>query len=374
MNFSKTIFFAAVIVLTVLLNSIDYSFYIPEFSAGILSELNLNIDLSALNNDENNPLALLDSFKTDTLIFVGDVMLARNVEYLMDKNGSNYPFSGVNLNTLAVNPIVVGNFEASIPETHIPTPAYKMRFSVNHNFLPVLKESGFDYLSLANNHSFDYGSDGYEQSKQMIKQSEMIPFGHPSDHSTTSVVYTEVSNSQVALIGLHTLTNPITHDELEQIFTEANKKSDFQIIYIHWGEEYKNKNNLAQKKLATELIELGADLIVGHHPHVVQNIDLINDVPVFYSLGNYVFDQYFSTETQIGLLLKTDFSSNLVEMLPISSLGKLSQPHLMSEKDSQDFLEDLAKISHPDLKGQILDGYITLNSRVASSSKIAMMD
>ncbi len=374
MNSSKILFGIAVIVLTVLLNSINLNFYIPEFSRGVLAELSFITDLPILFNDSNNELAFLDSTKSDTIIFTGDVMLARNVEYLMDKNGSNYPFSGIDFNTLATNPIVVGNFEASVPEAHIPTPAYKMKFSVNHNFLPVLKESGFDYLSLANNHSFDYGLDGYEKSKQMIKQSEMIPFGHPSIHSTTSVVYAEVSNSRVALIGLHTLTNPITHDELEQIFAEANKKSDFQIIYIHWGEEYKTKNNTAQKKLATELVRLGADLIVGHHPHVVQNIDLVNGVPVFYSLGNYIFDQYFSSETQIGLLLKTDFSSNSVEILPISSLGTLSQPHLVSEKDSQDFLRNLAKISHPDLKGQILDGYITLNSRVASSSKIAMMD
>ena len=94
----------------------------------------------------------------DSLIFVGDIMMARNVEQLMKREDSSYPFDGLVLKKLTPNPAIIGNFEASMAEQHVQTEINQLKFSVDKRHLPALKQAGFTHLSLANNHSFDYFS------------------------------------------------------------------------------------------------------------------------------------------------------------------------------------------------------------------------
>ena len=104
----------------------------------------------------------------------------------------------------------------------------------------------------------------------------------------------------------------------------------------------------------------GADAIIGHHPHVVQDIQVYQGVPVFYSLGNFVFDQYFSSAVQEGLLLKltlTEAGANY-ELIPTTSIGSRSRPQLMSPYEREHFLTGLATRSAPKLRTQIHSGYL----------------
>jgi poly-gamma-glutamate synthesis protein (capsule biosynthesis protein) len=109
------------------------------------------------------------------------------------------------------------------------------------------------------------------------------------------------------------------------------------------------------------MVESGADLIVGHHPHVTQDIQFINDVLVFYSLGNFIFDQYFSTDVKEGYILDVTLtnSTSTIKILPHTQIGK-SQTEPMQGIQKSDYLESLADRSDPRLSDQIKAGNIAI--------------
>jgi poly-gamma-glutamate synthesis protein (capsule biosynthesis protein) len=311
----------------------------------------------------------------DSLILVGDVLLARNIEFLMDQKGPDYPYRGLTFATISRRPAVVGNFESSIPQEHIPTPVKHTRFSVSASYIPQLALSGFTHLSLANNHTFDFIQVGFENTKHVLEQNQLTSFGHPNQLDINAVEFIEIQDKIVAVIAAHTLYQLPTYSELKVVFDYASARSDFQLVYVHWGTEYVSVHDTRQREAAERFVDAGADVVVGHHPHVVQDIELIAGVPVFYSLGNYIFDQYDSQNTQEGLLLQLELVGvqPQISLLPVTSEGTLSQPRFMKMDSHALFLENLAERSDPELRESIRSGQILLSTQVASSSKIAMI-
>jgi hypothetical protein len=114
------------------------------------------------------------------------------------------------------------------------------------------------------------------------------------------------------------------------------KKSDMQIAYVHWGTEYELAHNAAQETLAHVLIDAGADAVIGHHPHVVQDVAFYKDKPIFYSLGNFIFDQYWDTDVQTGLGVRMtiDDGSIAYEAIPFTTAGSRVQPTIMQDADA----------------------------------------
>jgi len=139
---------------------------------------------------------------------------------------------------------------------------------------------------------------------------------------------------------------------------KSSNPDNFLIVSMHWGEEYKLINSPAQQSLAHRIIEAGADLIIGHHPHVVQNIEKYQEKLIFYSLGNFIFDQYFSTETQEGLAVGLEIHPDklVCRLFPLQI--NLSQPVLMQQNKASKFLIQLAKRSDNRLEDEIKSGII----------------
>ena len=131
-------------------------------------------------------------------------------------------------------------------------------------------------------------------------------------------------------------------------------------MYIHWGNEYKESSNWQQKELAHLMIDSGVDLIIGSHSHVVQEIEQYNDKLIFYSLGNFVFDQYFSPETQEGLAVGLELSSEKGNVYLFPTGSHRSQPYLIDNTEKTKFLKDLSSKSSPELKEQITKGIIEI--------------
>lgn len=365
-------YIALTFILVFKLSTINVLLPYPEYAAGETAQIIKT--QTKLFKQKNIPAVLsVQSIKEyDSLTFVGDVLLARNVEYLMSKEGGDYPFKGLDVTQFSAQPAVVANFEATVPEIHQPTPTGQIDFSVSESALPYLKDVGYTHLSLGNNHSFDFGNDGYLHSIKMLENTFEV-FGQPVGLSSNSLSLLDVQDMRVALIGIHGLLK-FNIDELSQIFAYAESKSDIQIVYVHWGEEYALRQNNEQREMAKLFIKNGADLIVGHHPHVVQGIEVIDGVPVFYSLGNYIFDQYFSKDVQQGLLLSLYFDDGInIAILPVSSESSLSQPRLMSPEHHSAFLEKIALKSDSNVFESIKNGYIKVGGSVATSTKIAMI-
>lgn len=313
---------------------------------------------------EGEPLFIAsgESHALETITFVGDIMLSRDVENTMKKYGASYPYT--HIEEYLASRVVVGNFESAIPSVHIPTPSMTMRFSVDPVFIPALRDAGFTHLSLANNHAFDYGQEGYTNAQDILRQSGMVPFGHPYELATTSVSYVEGAGRTVALVGIYAVVANPSVTELSTLMEVVRAQSDLQIAYIHWGNEYELAHSDLQETLARNLIAEGVDLIVGHHPHVVQDIAVYEGVPVFYSLGNFVFDQYFNSDVQEGLMVTLSFDGTedaYVEVIPVSSINSRVSPRILTGYERTRFLEALAKRSDTSISDVIQEGIIPVS-------------
>lgn len=363
------------ITLLVQLSTIEISFTIPNHSYGSAAFVAVADELDTPTPSANSDVMLVARRdESNSLIFVGDVLLARNVEILSQRYGATYPFDGLKFSTIAPASYIIGNFESAVPILHQPTASGSLRFSVDATFLPYLRQAGFTHLSLANNHSFDYGKHNFLHTKEALLAHDLVPMGHPKQINKESISFLTVNHKVVALLTIHTLVQMPTISEIETIVSYASKRSDMQIAYVHWGTEYELMNDASQRDLAEVLVKAGVDLIVGHHPHVVQNVDVIDGVPVFYSLGNYIFDQYFSLETQEGLVLQLDVSDDPILYLhPVTSEASLSQPRAMTAAHHVRFLHSLASRSGSEIAPSIRRGFLPMDSLVASSSKIAMI-
>jgi len=155
--------------------------------------------------------------------------------------------------------------------------------------------------------------------------------------------------------------------EIKRIKTE--KLADLIIVYPHWGTEYLTSHpDKRQTDLAHQFIDSGADIIIGSHPHVIQPIEIYKEKPIFYSLGNFVFDQYFSKETMQGLMLKLDIvkKENKLEtdisFLPIN-ITIDNQAELMGEDSKKQVLDNFAKNSlvEDNIKNEIREGKINFS-------------
>jgi poly-gamma-glutamate synthesis protein (capsule biosynthesis protein) len=300
------------------------------------------------------------SEQTTQLLFVGDVMLGRNVERLSREFGAQYPYA--RMEKVSEDTFLVGNFESAIPKKHVPTPNGSFTFSVDPVFLPQLYAYGFDAVSLANNHSYDHGVEGFENAVEALSAEKFVVFGNQINQGSSTIAYHSVNGTVVALVGVYAVNVRPTDAELKQVLSRAETNSDLQIVYVHWGEEYALSHNSFQEELAQVCIDAGADVVVGHHPHVVQDIGLYKGVPIFYSLGNFIFDQYFSIDVQeglsLGLVPKKD--TLLFTLHPVSSVGYKSQPARMASAQSEQFLKNVAKRSDPALTEMITKGLLEL--------------
>jgi poly-gamma-glutamate synthesis protein (capsule biosynthesis protein) len=310
------------------------------------------------------------SLKSEVYFF-GDIMLARDVERTMRRIGADFPFSGF---TIPSTSYAVANFESAIPAVHVPTPNNTFRFSTPDSSLDAIKAAGFTHLGLANNHTFDFGLAGYNHTVSKIWDAGLTPFGHPSVVAEPSYTVIEVDDQSVGVLAIHTLYSEPTLESLAAVFEVMKSESDIQIAYVHWGEEYTHNPSRAQRKFAEQLAKLGVDIIIGHHPHVVQSVEMIDETLVFYSLGNFIFDQYFSLPVQQGLVLKMSFGEeNLLEIIPVSSVETRNQPKEMDAQNKVIFLEYLASISATELSPSILEGRISLASLLAFTPEVVIM-
>jgi gamma-polyglutamate biosynthesis protein CapA len=296
--------------------------------------------------------------KPTKLVFVGDILLARDIEKQIKLNGFEYPFSQVK--NFFKDAYVLGNFESSIPKIHVSTPDLNTRFSVDTNNLEALVKAKVTHLSLANNHSLDFGDEDYLHTLSQLELHGFEAFGHGEKVATSSIKYLQLNDQALALVAISTVAAYPDKNDWLPVIEKAKQGSDIVVVYIHWGDEYKNIHNQVQQKFAHELVDAGVDLIVGHHPHVVQDIEEYKNKLIFYSLGNFVFDQYFSNEVQIGLALEFSFQDEkaIINLVPVSSIENRGQPKIMTADEKNNFLSNLAKRSSSEISQAIMFGQL----------------
>jgi poly-gamma-glutamate capsule biosynthesis protein CapA/YwtB (metallophosphatase superfamily)/uncharacterized membrane protein (UPF0127 family) len=269
------------------------------------------------------------------VLFVGDIMLDRKVEVQMEKNGFNYPFEKIK-DFLNKNDYVFGNLEGPISENPTKFSLGAMTFAFSDKVIEPLVASNFKIFSLANNHTLNMYGEGLEETKTILRGAGIDWAGDPVACSND---YVEKGN--LIFMAFNTTFSECNGDGLVSIIEKTKKDNPdkFLVISMHWGVEYKIESSQTQKDLAHKIIDAGADLIIGHHPHVVQNVEKYKDKMIFYSLGNFIFDQYFSEDTQQGLAVRLEIYDNKIiyRIFPVESI--VSQPQLMEREKAESFLK-----------------------------------
>ncbi len=236
-----------------------------------------------------------------SIIATGDIMLSRSVmTKSLKKNNSIYPFEHV-AEELRKADIVFSNLEGPIVE-NCPYFDSGMKFCADPKMIEGLKYAGIDIVNLANNHIFNYGQEGFTQTKKHLELNEIKWVGDGN------LVVIEKNGIKFGFLGFNFLEYKLQEKDLELI-RNSKKEVNFLIVGVHWGEEYKPKANLNQKLIAEKLSQAGTDYIVGHHPHWIQEIETVGNSRVYYSLGNFIFDQMWSEETKKGMAINLIFKS-----------------------------------------------------------------
>jgi poly-gamma-glutamate synthesis protein (capsule biosynthesis protein) len=297
----------------------------------------------------------------NTILLVGDIMLDRGVEDLIKQNSIYYPFQKISHFLRGID-IVFGNLEGPIIKNPPELLDNSLKFAFNPEAIKGASWCNFNLFSLANNHILDMGKEGLEETKEWLKKYRINFVGDPLSGSSDNLD-SSFSKDNITFLAFNQIF-PFVVKEEEIIKTIKTVKSsnpdNFLIVSMHWGEEYKLINSPTQQKLAHKIIEAGAGLIIGHHPHVVQNIEKYQGKLIFYSLGNFIFDQYFSSDTQQGLTVGIEIYPDrlICRLFPLQI--NLSLPVLMEQNKASEFLIQLAKRSDDKLVDEIKDGIIKI--------------
>jgi len=284
--------------------------------------------------------------KPVTLLLVGDIMLDRGVEYMIEKNGDwRFPFLKIVENLKGVD-ILFGNLESQISNKGKKVGSI-YSFRADPEAIQGLSFAGFDILSVANNHAFDYGKEALEDTFFRLREAGINYVGGGfNSKEAYSPIIKEINGTKIAFLA-YTNLGPenwkavkensgiawISENDFEKIkndIKEAKGKADVLIVSLHGGEEYSSKPTQFQIKFSGAAIEAGADLVIGHHPHVVQGNEKYKDSWIFYSLGNFIFDQSFSEETMKGQAVKVLIENGKIRtVIPIEiKISNLFQPYL----------------------------------------------
>lgn len=240
------------------------------------------------------------------MLAFGDLMLDRDLKRLMNQHGNDYPFEkifsedGVNVSEYD---LVSANLEGPVVSAPRRSDLFP-QFAFDPEVAPgLLKKFGFNLFNLANNHTWDHNAKGWESTLKSLHEAGIATVGHPKNNFDTDIFETEYHGIKVGFIGITDVLKPFPVDwvEAKKKVKELKSRNNFVVLMVHWGKEFKTESSLRQQDKAHGMIDAGVDLIIGHHPHVVQESEIYKDKYIYYSLGNFVFDQYFSKEAQEGL-------------------------------------------------------------------------
>lgn len=261
------------------------------------------------------------------VIFVGDLLLDRGVRERIKYVGIEGLVDQSIVEEFRRVDHVVANLEC--PVTKLKSPINKRYiFRGEPEWLKYLQTSGITHLNLANNHSMDQGREGLVDTYENILEYGLQPigFGHTMQKSCEPVLLTEEPYPVYVFSSVLVISENWTYLPEQPSVCEASvgelceKIEDLKnneplakvVVQLHWGMEHTSIPLPQQKEQALELVEAGADVIVGHHSHTIQTVERIQGKPVFYGIGNFVFDQSAPMNSE-GLLVKLKFKTDAVE-------------------------------------------------------------
>lgn len=250
------------------------------------------------------------------VLFGGDMMFDRSVRAAMREHGDDFVLSCLK-DTLASADIVVANLEGpitehpSVSEGSTPGGEGNFTFTFPTSTATLLKRHNISLVNLGNNHIMNFGRDGLIETKQHLQSAAVAYFGDPDAPEAERVARMTIDGVPLSFVNWSDWTSDKTDHTVAQVRMEA-EAGRVVVVYTHWGEEYVPATERV-KTLARQFVDAGADIVVGSHPHVVQEHEEYGGAHIYYSLGNMVFDQYWTEEVRSGLLLEVVFERDGIE-------------------------------------------------------------
>jgi poly-gamma-glutamate synthesis protein (capsule biosynthesis protein) len=328
--------------------------------------------------------ALIFEFMADetpsfTILATGDTMLGSWAENTLSDSGYSYPFQKIE-SDIAGADIFFTNLEAPFGTVGKPFEK-RFTFRVKPGLVNVLLAGKINLVSLANNHTMDYGADCLQQTLEILDKHHIKYAGAGINlKEARKPAILSINNKKVGFLS-YSLTFPeefwatdttagTCFPAEEFVFQDVSRlkdSCDFVIVSCHWGQELMETPKEYQRELAHQLIDYGADVILGHHPHVVQGVEFYKDKLIAYSLGNFIFGSY-SDKARDSFLLKITVLEDhrmVAQIVPINVYNKEVEfrPEPLASERKKQFIEKMNRLSlelNADSIGISSDGFINL--------------
>lgn len=297
-----------------------------------------------------------------TFLAVGDIMLSRGVAAASDRAGSaEYPFSLLRNEFLAAD-FNFGNLESPVSGNDRRI-GKGLVFNARRDHARALAAHKFHIVNLANNHAMDQGFEGLKNTRTFLDEIGVKYTGTGADlNEAWRPAIVEANGIRIGFVGASYasindggvarndyVARVEDVDSLRSAIAKAKETSDLVVATMHAGIEYVRKPDKTQIAFAQAAIDAGADIVIGAHPHWVQIIDEYKGRPIFYSLGNFIFDQPWP-DTRTGLMLRISVRKggdagprgviDSIELLPIM-IENRSVPRLASEAEAKMILQKI---------------------------------
>lgn len=256
-----------------------------------------------MSNFTDTPEVLSDHTEV-TLMAVGDIMLGdsptcvgHGLTEIINKRGSEFLFDNVST-ILNKGDIVFGNLECVLSDIDVdPSILKSVQIRGTESSVSGLVYAGFNVLSLANNHILEHGTNSLLRTKKILSNNGIYSVGvSESKEKSRDALILNINNISVSFLSYCLIKDNTAYcsiDDPSEIITDIQKmkgKADILIVSLHWGNEFIRRPSAMQVQLAHEMIDAGANIILGHHPHVLQGLEVYKNGIIVYSLGNFVFD------------------------------------------------------------------------------------
>ncbi|MDO9308882.1 MAG: CapA family protein [Deltaproteobacteria bacterium] len=309
---------------------------------------------------------------------VGDIMLAGKWAKTLKSRGYEHPFAEIR-SELARGDINLANLESPVATGGSEFSNKQFRFRAEPAVAKAIRAAGFNLVTLANNHSMDFGGEALAETLQHLNSAGIawVGAGMNLDEARKMALYT-IKGKKIAFLG-YSLTQPLeffagktrpgTTPGYEKLVTadvaSARRQADYVIVSFHWGREASGTVQAYQRNAAHNAIDAGADAVIGHHPHVLQGIERYKNGIIFYSLGNFAFASKGKTADVSALVrLRLDGKQRTAEILPLDVLHRRVgfQPQVLPGNRAEEVMEKLRVLSRP-FKTEIrnMDGKYSIN-------------
>lgn len=298
-----------------------------------------------------------------TVAAVGDIMLGGTARPELRRYGYDYPFEHV-ATLLHEADVTFGNLEGPLTDGGVAAGDKQYVFrSPPARVVPALKRAGFDVLSLANNHSLDYGPQGLADTAKALRGQGIAAVGAGADgRAAREPAVVEVRGKKLGFLAYSltlpedffaTDTRPGTafgnEEHVRADVAALKSKVDFVLVSFHWGQEGKTELRDYQMRVGRAAIDAGAHAVIGHHPHILQGVERYRDGVILYSLGNFVFGSYSRSAIRSVVAQLTFDTEGLreVRLVPINvnNIAFNFQPKLLSPEAAAASVEHLQTLS-----------------------------